>query len=90
MPTAAKQPPPLREELAFFQQHRADWLASLESKYVLVVGSRLVGVYESREAAYRGGLEQFGNVPMLIKRISNDERIEFLPALSLGLIDVHI
>jgi hypothetical protein len=53
-------------------------------------GENLVGAFYDAESAYEAGLQQFGNVPMLVKQVRGDsEDVAFFPALTLGLIDAR-
>jgi hypothetical protein len=74
------------KELAYYKEHRAEFLAKYEWKHVLIKGSELIGVFDSAEAAYAEGLHRFGNNPFLIKQVLREERIEQIPALSLGIL----
>ena len=81
---------PLETELEYFKKHREEWLEHHEGKYVLVVGQNLVGAFDDAESAYEAGLQQFGNVPMLVKQLRGDsEDVVFFPALTSGLIDAR-
>ena len=79
----------LDKEKGVFESHRADLLKRARGKYALVVGEDLVDVFDHREEAYAAGVERFGNVPMLIKRVQESDDVDVLPALTLGLLRVH-
>lgn len=79
----------LETELAYFIKIKQELLKHYEGKFALIVGEQLVGTFDTQEAAYTDGVAKFGNVPMLIKRIERDERIESVPAMSFGLIHAH-
>jgi hypothetical protein len=81
---------PLTEELAYYDQHKAEFLSKYESKFVLIKGSELIGSYDSAEAAYFEGLRRFGNSPFLIKQVLREDRIEQIPALSLGILNASL
>jgi len=74
----------LARELALFEQKKAEWLAQYEGKFVLVVDSDLLSVFDRPENAYEAGLEKVGNRPMLIKEISREDDVGFAPALTFG------
>ncbi len=78
--------PILEQELAYYNQHRADLLSKYEGKFLLIKGSELVGSFENAEAAYQEGLRRFGNTPFLIKQVLREERVEHIPALTLGIV----
>jgi hypothetical protein len=76
----------LREELEFFEINRAKWLEEYRGKFALVKGKRLVGTFDTAENAYIEGIQQFGNVPFLIKQVVERDPVASFPALELGLI----
>lgn len=80
----------LREELEFFESKREEWIKIYEGKFALVKGNRLIDTFTTLEEAYRKGVELFGNGPFLIKVISKEEKIEKIPALTLGIIHAHL
>jgi len=59
----------LEAELYTFQQNREPLLAMGEGKYVLIHGSEIAGVYESKMDAIAQGYQKFGNTPFLVKQI---------------------
>jgi len=79
----------LDEELAFFSANKNQWLQEHKGKFALVKGSQLIGVYDSPENAYVEAVKRFGNSPVLIKQISEDEQEIQIPALTLGLLSAH-
>lgn len=74
------------EEMAYYNQHRQDFLSKCEWKYVLIKGSELLGTFNDAQEAYTEGLQRFGNVPFLIKQVLRKEQVQQIPALSLGII----
>lgn len=76
----------LETELQHYESIKADLLQHYEGKYALIIGAELIGIFDQREAAYRTGIEQRGNVPMLIRRIVRDEPMDVIPAMTLGLL----
>lgn len=78
----------LEKELAYFTSILDELLKHHEGKFALVVGESLEGTFDTRDAAYNAGIDQFGNIPMLIKKIERDEPTESIPAMSFGLISV--
>ena len=59
----------LREEIAFFDAHRDDWMARYVGKWALVKGADLIGTFDTRENGYLEGLKRFGVVPFLVDQI---------------------
>ncbi|MFB3880551.1 MAG: hypothetical protein ACE149_04770 [Armatimonadota bacterium] len=79
----------LKDELAFYERNKPEFLLEHEGKFVLIKDSQLIGVFESAEQAYAEGLDKLGNVPFLIKQVAREEAVESIPALHLGLIRAH-
>jgi len=80
----------LERELAYFESIKADLLKHSKGKYALIIGGELLGVFERSEEAYAVGIEQRGNVPMLIKLITEQDPTDTIPALTLGLMHADI
>ena len=80
----------LKEELAFYAERKADLLKTHEGKFALIKGRALLGVFDSRSAAYEEGVRRLGNVPMLIVRVQKEEPLAWIPALQLGLLRADI
>ena len=81
---------PLQTELAYFDSIKDELLKHHEGKFALIVGTDLLGIFDSAEAAYTAGLEKRGNVPMLIKQITRGELTESVPAMTLGLMGARL
>ncbi len=79
----------LEIELAFYELLKPELMKHHEGKFVLVIGNDQLGIFDQSEDAYRQGLELKGNVPMLIKRVEKEERLEYVPAMVLGLLNAH-
>ncbi|MFZ5875984.1 MAG: hypothetical protein ACOYXU_06195 [Nitrospirota bacterium] len=71
----------LEQELAVFEAHRQAWLQQHAGKYALVVGEDVLGFFDTAVRAYEIGLEARGNVPMLIKRVTEEDEPVRIPAL---------
>jgi hypothetical protein len=80
----------LETEKAFWDTVREELLKHSNGKFALIIGSELLGVFDRPETAYAKGIELRGNVPMLIKPITEQEKIETIPAMALGLITAHL
>lgn len=81
---------PLETELRYFETRKQELLKHHEGKFALVVGERLFGVFDTHEEAYKTGLAQVGNRPMLIKQILRIEPTQSAPALALGLLGARL
>jgi hypothetical protein len=80
----------LETEKAFYDTIRDELLRHNNGKFALIVGSELLGVFDRPETAYTKGIELRGNVPMLIKPITEQEKVKIIPAMVLGLMNAHI
>lgn len=76
----------LADEREYFDAHRGELLKAHAGKYALIKARALVGIFDTPEAAYEAGVNEFGNVPMLIVQISAEDVVVSYPALQLGLI----
>lgn len=75
---------PLERENDHYTQIKEYLLKHHEGKVALIYESDLIGVWDTREAAYSVGIERFGNVPFLIKPILKQDRVESIPVLLPG------
>jgi hypothetical protein len=70
---------PLRNELAFYEQHKLEWLPRYENHFVVVAGDKIAGFYKDYESAWDAGTKQFGpRASFLIKQICLHEPVYFL------------
>ena len=76
----------LETELRYFESKKQELLQHHEGKYALIIGEELLGIFDHRDEAYKTGVVQKGNVPMLIKQILKVDPTESVPAMVLGLI----
>ena len=79
----------LEKEFRFFQSKREEWLKNYRGKFVLIKGEEFIDVFSTFEDAYKEGVKRYGNQPFFIKKVE-EEPIETLPALTLGVIHAHI
>lgn len=79
----------LEKELQYFQSHRDELLKHHEGSYVLIVGSQFVGAFTTEAEAYAAGLRKVGNKPFLIRRVTAEDEIVHIPALTLGVLNAH-
>ena len=81
----------LETELKHYESIKEELLKHHEGKYALIIGEKLIGTFDHREEAYNKGIQQRGNVPMLIKRISaEDDPPSTNLALHLGLLHARL
>ena len=78
-----------REQKAFARR-LPDLLRTSRGKIAVLHASKLVGVYDTEDEAFRSGLSQFGlDEPFLLRTIQ-PEREDEAPALVMGLIDAKL
>ena len=81
---------PLEQELEFFAENRANWLAVHPGKFVLVKGKELLGVFDTAEAAIAEGARRFGAKSFLVRRVNAEDENIYIPALALGLLYANL
>ncbi len=70
---------PLSRELAFYEQHKTDWLPNHENQFVVVAGEEVAGFYADYKTAWDAGTERFGlRANFLIKQICTREPVYVL------------
>jgi hypothetical protein len=70
---------PLEQELAFYGQHKSEWLPLHENQFVVVGGDTLLGFYEDYASAWEAGAKRFGaQANFLIKQVCQEEPVYFL------------
>lgn len=77
-------------EVAYFEQHREDFVREALGRFVVVKGKEHFGFYETEEEAYRAGVELLGLKPFLIKQVLVEDQIHEIPAYYLGLLDAVV
>jgi len=80
----------LRRELEAYERMRAELLEKYRGKVVAIKDGELVGVYDSEEDAFRDVVERYGLVPVLIKRVTEEEKPVDMPSLVYGLLRVEL
>lgn len=63
----------LETELRYFSEHRGDLLKAAAGQFALVKGDTLIGTFNSETEAIRNGYETLGNVPFLVKKITETD-----------------
>lgn len=59
----------LKTELETFESNREKLLKN-EGQYALIYGTQVVGIYKDESDAVMEGYKQFGNVPFLVKLVT--------------------
>jgi hypothetical protein len=78
------------QEMATFENLKADLLKTCEGKFAVLKDDKFLGAFDTWIAAYQAGLSAWGNVPFLIKPVLEHEHTESMPALVLGLIHANL
>jgi hypothetical protein len=76
----------IQEELAFFEQKRAELVKTHLGKFALVKGHALIDTFSTFSEAYLKGVELFGPEPFLVKLIVPEDPKLGIPVLSLHLL----
>jgi hypothetical protein len=63
----------LAAELRYFNEHRGELLQAAPGKFALVKGEVLIGTFDSETEAIRHGYRTLGNVPFLVKQITETD-----------------
>ena len=71
----------LGTEIQTYEQQRENLLGTSEGKFVLIHGTQVVGIFDSKMDAIAAGYQQFGNVPFLVKQILRIEAPVVLSSL---------
>ncbi len=50
----------LDTEFKYYLDNQADLIKTYDKKYLIIVGEKLMGVYDSKDAAYFEGTEKYG------------------------------
>jgi len=64
--------------MVHFEANRDVWLTWYPNKFVLVKGSKLIGVFDSGENAYVAGVQRFGGTSFLIKQVLEQDPVYFI------------
>ena len=62
--------PELETEVQYFNEHRAEFLEQAAGKFALIKGDRLIGMFDSEISAIRNGYQKLGNVPFLVRQVT--------------------
>jgi hypothetical protein len=78
----------LANELKAYERMKENLLKEHEGKVVAIKDGELIGIYNSEEEAFKDVVEKYGVIPVLIKRITREEKLEQLPSYTYGLLSV--
>jgi len=79
-----------KNELQYYIQNKDELVQNYENRFLVIKGKELLGAYDTEKDAYKAGLEAFGNVPFLIKKVTKQEEIVRFPALAVGVVNADI
>lgn len=71
----------LGAEIQTYEQERDQLLGTAGGKYVLIHGTQVAGIFESKMDAIAAGYQQLGDVPFLVKQILRVEAPAVLSSL---------
>ena len=71
----------LVEELVTYRDRLPELLKN-KGKYVLIKGSEVIGIYDSRDDALRESIERFRDAPALVMKIVKKEPVWYLGGAS--------
>ncbi len=69
MAAKVKYVPELEEEIKTYFAGKEEYLKTAKGKYLLIKGTRVLGVFDSDRDALREGYKKFGGEPFLVKQV---------------------
>jgi hypothetical protein len=76
----------LDAELKFYADHKDELVQKHPLKYVVIKGDKLLGAYDTAQAAYEAGVAEYGTEPFLTRQVVPTEPIAHAPAIYAGLV----
>ena len=64
----------LKKELELFDKKKDELVKENLGKYVLIKENRIIGLYDTEKDAIKVGIDKFGNVPFLVKKVEKIEQ----------------
>jgi hypothetical protein len=80
----------LDTELKFFNDNRAELAKNYAGRFLVIKGSEITGIYETREEALSGAAEKHGLTDVLIRRPEDVEELVSIPSLAFGMIHANL
>ena len=69
-------PTRLTDELAFYENHKSEWLKTHRDEFVVIKRNKVVGFFNAFHEAYSVGVEEFGlDADFLVKRVVLQEPV---------------
>ncbi|MEM1586219.1 MAG: DUF5678 domain-containing protein [Candidatus Bathyarchaeia archaeon] len=78
----------LVKELEVYERMKGELLKKYENKVVAIKDEKVIGIYDNEAEALGDVLQKYGYVPVLIKRITREEKVEELPSYTYGLLSI--
>ena len=75
----------LGEELAFYDEHKDEFLRKHANRHLLIKGQALIGHFPTMDRAVGEGVRQFGKEPFLVRLAGTETPAFTVPVLALGL-----
>ncbi len=76
MSSSMHEADPLRNELAFYETKKSEWLNSYLNQFVVIADKQVAGFFSDYEAAFKAGIRTFGiKKQFLIKQICAAEPV---------------
>jgi len=79
----------LARELAHFEANRQEYVRQHLGKFVVIQGERLIGVYDTPQAAYEAAVAELGRELFLIRQVTQGDQPAQAPALYTGLVSLQ-
>ena len=64
----------LETELATYRKQLLNLLPN-EGQFVLIVGDKVIGLYDTCEEAISAGYQRFGRIPLFVQKIARKEEV---------------
>jgi hypothetical protein len=80
---------PLQTEIAFYDSQKAELLKSHLGKFVVISGEKIIGIFDTSEAAYAAGVSEVGTASLLLRQILPETPVASAPALYTGLVSLN-
>ncbi len=74
----------LATELAYYEEHREEFLQHHPGRYLLIRGASLIGGFDTWEGAIEEGVRRFCAGPFLVRCAGEDAPALSAPALTTG------
>ena len=62
----------LEKEFQYYLKHEKEFIEKYPDRFIMILNERLVGVYDTEEAAYYDMVEKNITVPVLVQQCTND------------------